>query len=273
LVGETDPSKLVTERQYDSLGRETLEKRPDGSQTTTTLAHEKVGETWRFSQRIATTGGANDETVFDSLGRPIQTFTYGATPAGQQPKRQEQVFQYDRLNGKLVKRSVLAAEDTLEAESISGAWVSRRSTRAAPQTRSPKAAVSDLGSPPLHVDHSSHPGLSNSLGFTKGAVNPTDLQFTRADSSFGGLGAEQKSQSIERSSIDCETFLRAPIVNKAPRSERPARAERGSNHRVRFQIDRVEITACRVTLIRENLDNDLDVGYSAKRDWTIVFRH
>ncbi|MBK9260191.1 MAG: hypothetical protein IPM54_10185 [Polyangiaceae bacterium] len=40
LRKETDPNKLVTEWQYDSLGRETLEMRPDGSQTTTTYARE-----------------------------------------------------------------------------------------------------------------------------------------------------------------------------------------------------------------------------------------
>jgi len=35
-----------------------------------------------------------------------------------------------------------------------------------------------------------------------------------------------------------------PSRTKLPRSERPSRAERRGNHRVRLQFDRVEITAC-----------------------------
>lgn len=114
LIKEIDPNQLVTEWQYDSLGRETLEKRPDDSQTTTTLSREKVGETWRYSQRIATTGGADDETIFDSLGRPLRTFSHGPTPTAQKGKtpRRMQAFQYDRLSGKNVKQSVLTAEGT-----------------------------------------------------------------------------------------------------------------------------------------------------------------
>jgi hypothetical protein len=63
---------------------------------------------------------------------------------------------------------------------------------------------------------------------------------TLAERSFfiiGGLGAEQKTQSIGRSPIDCESFLRAPIVNQAPRSERPTRAERRGDHRDSLQSD------------------------------------
>jgi hypothetical protein len=63
----------------------------------------------------------------------------------------------------------------------------------------------------------------------------------------GGLGAEQKTQSIGRSPIDCESFLRAPIVNKAQRSERPTRAERGTNSATPFKLIRQQITACRFT--------------------------
>jgi hypothetical protein len=37
------------------------------------------------------------------------------------------------------------------------------------------------------------------------------------------------------------------IENKTPRSERPSRAERRGNHRVRIQSARVEITACAFT--------------------------
>jgi hypothetical protein len=41
-----------------------------------------------------------------------------------------------------------------------------------------------------------------------------------------------------------------PIVNKAPRNERPTRAERRGNHRERIQIDPVQITASAFNLFR-----------------------
>jgi hypothetical protein len=56
-----------------------------------------------------------------------------------------------------------------------------------------------------------------------GPVSPSQL------GKSGVWGQSKKSQSLWRSQRDCETFLRAPIENKAPRSERPTRAERGSN--------------------------------------------
>ncbi len=63
-------------------------------------------------ERTKTNGGADDETIFDNLGRPIRTFSHGATPAGQNMLRHMQAFQYDRLSGKAAKRSVLTAADT-----------------------------------------------------------------------------------------------------------------------------------------------------------------
>ena len=114
LKKETDPNQLATEWQIDSLGRETLEKRPDGSQTTTTLSRTKIDGAWRLSARTTTTGGDDDETIFDSLGRPGRTFWHGPTPEGQKGKtpRRMQVFQYDRLSGKMAKRSATTAEGT-----------------------------------------------------------------------------------------------------------------------------------------------------------------
>jgi YD repeat-containing protein len=52
------------------------------------------------------------ETIFDSTGRAIRTFSHGPTPTGQQAKRIMQVFGYDRLSGKLAKTSVPTAEGT-----------------------------------------------------------------------------------------------------------------------------------------------------------------
>ncbi len=122
LAKETDPNQLVTEWQYDSLGRETLEIRPDGSQTTTTLSRSKLDGLWRLSERTTTTGGSDDETIFDSLGRPIRTFSHDPTPEGQKMPRRLQVFQYDRLSGKTMKRSVTAAEGTPDADLLFDAY-------------------------------------------------------------------------------------------------------------------------------------------------------
>jgi hypothetical protein len=124
LTKETDPNQLSTEWGHDSFGRETLEKHSDGSRTTTALTCEKMLETWRISQRITATGGADDETIFDSLGRPIRSYSHGPTPAEQKekPSRIVQVLEYDRLNGKVAKRSVPTAEGTPDAELLFDAY-------------------------------------------------------------------------------------------------------------------------------------------------------
>jgi RHS repeat-associated protein len=109
-----DPNHLVSEWQHDSLGRETLEKRSDGSQSTTTLSRTKIDGVWRLSARTTTTGGDDGETIFDSVGRTIRTFSHGPTPAGQKgnTSRRMALMQYDRLSGKLAKTSVPTAEGT-----------------------------------------------------------------------------------------------------------------------------------------------------------------
>jgi len=94
--------------------------------------------------------------------------------------------------------------------------------------------------------------------------------FRFAERSFflnGGLGAERKTQSIGRSPIDCESFLRAPIVNKNSRAASVPRERSGvqitasainpnphkspralsirtpTNHRERYQSEPPQITA------------------------------
>jgi len=118
LTKATDPNQLVNEWQYDSLGRETLETRPDGSKTTTTLLRTKIDGVWRLSARTTTNGGADDETIFDSLGRPLRTFSHGPTPTGQKTPRRMQVLGYDRLTGKMAKCSVTTAEGTPDADLV-----------------------------------------------------------------------------------------------------------------------------------------------------------
>jgi len=53
------------------------------------------------------------------------------------------------------------------------------------------------------------------------------LSFRFAEGQIGGLGAEQKTQSIGRSPIDCESFLRAPIVNQNSRAASVPRERSG----------------------------------------------
>jgi len=66
----------VTEWTYDGFGRLGLEKRPDGTQTSITLARTHDGgpekNAWRVTQRTTTSGGQDAEVEYDSLGRPIR---------------------------------------------------------------------------------------------------------------------------------------------------------------------------------------------------------
>ncbi len=77
---------------------------------------EKVGSVWRTKERTTTTGGEDDETILDSIGRPIRSLSFAPQPAGQQAKRIMQVVQYDRLSGNISKRSVPTAEGTPDNE-------------------------------------------------------------------------------------------------------------------------------------------------------------
>ena len=107
LRKETDPNGLTTEWSYDGLSRLTLEQRPDGSQTTIVRTREKVDGVWRMKERTTTTGGADDEVLFDSRARPIKTSSFGPLSS-----RQMQLIEYDRRSGKVARKSVTIAEGT-----------------------------------------------------------------------------------------------------------------------------------------------------------------
>ncbi len=113
-----DPNALTTEWSYDSLGRLESEKRPDGSQTTTTALRTRVDGVWRLVEQTTATGSADHETIFDSLGRPVRTFSHGPRPVDQHGKttRIMQVIEYDRLTGNVAKRSVPITEGTPYAQ-------------------------------------------------------------------------------------------------------------------------------------------------------------
>ena len=115
LRKETDPNGLITESKHDGFGRLTLETRPDGSRTTITRTREKVDGVWRTKERTTTTGGADDEVVLDSLGRTIATFTHGPEPKANTARIMQRI-EYDRLSGKVAKKSVPIAEGTSDAQ-------------------------------------------------------------------------------------------------------------------------------------------------------------
>jgi RHS repeat-associated protein len=122
LTKWTDPNGLVTEWRYDAFGRLGLEKRPDGSHTTFTLSRAKDGgpdkNAWRVTQRTTTSGGADDEVEYDSLGRPLRWWWHGPTPprsSGEPPRLMQEVA-YDPLNGQVARRSVPVSEGTAEGK-------------------------------------------------------------------------------------------------------------------------------------------------------------
>jgi RHS repeat-associated protein len=118
LTKWTDPNGHVTERKYDGFGRLGLEARPDGAQTSITLARTKDGGAWRVTQRTKTSGGADDVVEYDSLGRPIRWWWHGpATPrATGAPPRLMQEVEYDPRSGQIARRSVPVSEGTAESE-------------------------------------------------------------------------------------------------------------------------------------------------------------
>ncbi len=116
MTKQIDPNGLSTEWVYDSLGRLETEKRPDGSQTTTNTTREKIDGAWRLRERTTTTGGADEEAVFDSLGRVIETYSFAPQPNGTPAKRIVQFIEYDRLTGQVARKSVPTAEGTPNAQ-------------------------------------------------------------------------------------------------------------------------------------------------------------
>ena len=116
LTKQIDPNGLTTEWSYDSLGRLETEKHPDGSATTTKAERTKIDGVWRLVERTTTTGGADDERIFDSLGRPWKAFSFAPQPMGKPAQRIMQVLKYDRLTGQIAGKSVPTAEGTPDAQ-------------------------------------------------------------------------------------------------------------------------------------------------------------
>ena len=115
-----DPNQLTTTRKYDSFGRLGLETRPDGTQTTITLARTKDGgpqqNAWRVTQRSTTTGGADDTVELDSLGRSIRWWWHGPVTGNGNVPRIMQEIAYDVLGEHVARRSVPVSEGTPESQ-------------------------------------------------------------------------------------------------------------------------------------------------------------
>ncbi|KYF61036.1 type IV secretion protein Rhs [Sorangium cellulosum] len=122
LLEREDPNGLVTEWRYDGFGRLGLEIRPDGTQTTVALSRTRDGgpdqAAWRVVQRTTTTGGADDEVEYDSLGRPIRWSWHGPAVEGAtgEPPRLMQRIAYDARGEHIAQRSVPVREGTPESE-------------------------------------------------------------------------------------------------------------------------------------------------------------
>ncbi|WP_441293178.1 RHS repeat-associated core domain-containing protein [Sorangium sp. KYC3313] len=123
LLKRVDPNQLVTTWAHDGFGRPGIERRPDGTTTTVTLARSKEGgpeqDAWRVRQQSITTGGADDTVEFDSLGRPIRWLGYGSEPEPSEgsggAKRIMQEIGYDALGEHIARRSVPVREDSPES--------------------------------------------------------------------------------------------------------------------------------------------------------------
>ncbi|WP_437531191.1 RHS repeat-associated core domain-containing protein [Sorangium sp. So ce726] len=123
LLKRVDPNQLVTTWAHDGFGRLGVERRPDGTTTTVSLARSKDGgpeqDAWRVRQQSITTGGADDTVEFDSLGRPIRWLGYGPEPEPSEgsggAKRIMQEIGYDALGEHIARRSVPVREDTPES--------------------------------------------------------------------------------------------------------------------------------------------------------------
>ncbi len=123
LLKQVDPNQLVTTWEHDGFGRLGIERRPDGTTTTVSLARSKDGgpdqDAWRVRQQSITTGGADDTVEFDSLGRPIRWLGYGPEPEPSEgsgdAKRIMQEIAYDALGEHIARRSVPVSEDTPES--------------------------------------------------------------------------------------------------------------------------------------------------------------
>lgn len=121
LLEQVDPNQLVTTWAHDGFGRLGIERRPDGTTTTVSLARSKDGGpehvAWRVRQQSITTGGADDTVELDSLGRPIRSLGYGPEPSegSGDAKRIMQEIGYDALGEHIARRSVPVSEDTPES--------------------------------------------------------------------------------------------------------------------------------------------------------------
>src|SRR5262249_36104907 len=83
---------------------------------TVTLSRTKEGGAnqgaWRVTRRTATTGGADNEVEYDSLGRPLRWLGHGPD-TGNSPRLMQEVA-FDERGEHIARRSVPVSEGTPE---------------------------------------------------------------------------------------------------------------------------------------------------------------
>ncbi|MFI5303123.1 MAG: hypothetical protein ACHREM_33955, partial [Polyangiales bacterium] len=123
-----DANGLATRWAHDGFGRRTLERRPDGTASSTTVARKQTPDLGYYVEAETTTDGGQDETVrYDHLGREIIHWWQNAQPtcikgACLKVPRTVQYTNYDVLGERVATRTLPTSEATPLASMRADGW-------------------------------------------------------------------------------------------------------------------------------------------------------
>lgn len=110
-----DPNGRVTQWAVDEYGRVLLEKRPDGTETSTAITRTQDGgptqDQYVVRVKKTTPGWGQDEVELDRLGRTIRQWSPGTTIDGISSPRILQETEYDE-QGKFVARALVQTQES-----------------------------------------------------------------------------------------------------------------------------------------------------------------
>lgn len=113
-VAAIDPNGRITQWAFDEYGRVILEKRPDGTETSTTVTRTQDGgpQQDEYVVRIsaATPGWAQENVELDRMGRTIRQWSRGTTINGSTQTLLKQTDYDDR--GEFVSRTLVPIDET-----------------------------------------------------------------------------------------------------------------------------------------------------------------